>query len=139
MKGRGTLQCPASNKKRRTHPRSSPSTVRPGTLNNAVQHLLGHDVTLGVLPLGTGNDFARSLGIPPTLENACDIIAGGYTARVGVGLANGRPFLNAASLGLASAIARRRTPRFKRRMGRLAYPAWPPSPSSGSTRPSTCG
>jgi YegS/Rv2252/BmrU family lipid kinase len=93
-----------------------------GTLSLALPHLLGRDVTLGVLPLGTGNDFARSLGIPATLEAACDTIAGGYTARVDVGLANGRPFLNAASLGLASAIAKRLTPTLKRRAGKLAYP-----------------
>ena len=93
-----------------------------GTLNGAIQFLLGRDVTLGVLPLGTGNDFARSLGIAPTLEAACDVIAAGYTARVDVGLANGRPFLNAVSLGLASAIARRLTPELKRRAGKLAYP-----------------
>jgi diacylglycerol kinase (ATP) len=93
-----------------------------GTVSYAVSLLLGRDVTLGVLPLGTGNDFARSLGIEGTVEAGCDVIAQGYTARVDVGLANGRPFLNAASLGLATAIARRLTKRRKQRMGKLAYP-----------------
>ncbi|MFL5350409.1 MAG: lipid kinase [Hyalangium sp.] len=93
-----------------------------GTVSCAVSHLLGRNVTLGVLPLGTGNDFARSLGIPASVEEGCELIAQGYTARVDVGLANGRPFLNAASLGLATAIARRLTKRLKQRMGKLAYP-----------------
>jgi len=93
-----------------------------GTVSCAISHLLGRDVTLGVVPLGTGNDFARSLGIEGTVEAGCDVIAGGYTARVDVGLANGKPFLNAASLGLATAIAKRLTKRLKQRMGKLAYP-----------------
>ncbi len=93
-----------------------------GTLSCAVARFLGRDMTLGVLPLGTGNDFARSLGIPADIDAACDVIARGYTARVDVGLANGRPFLNAASLGLATAIAKRLTKRLKQRAGKLAYP-----------------
>ena len=93
-----------------------------GTIGCAAQVLMNRDVTLGVVPLGTGNDFARSLGIPPEIEAACDVIAQGYTARVDVGLANGRPFLNAASLGLATGIARRLTKRLKQRAGKLAYP-----------------
>lgn len=93
-----------------------------GTISCAAQALMGRDVTLGVVPLGTGNDFARSLGIADTLEAACDVIAGGYTARVDVGLVNGRPFLNAASLGLTTAIAKRLTRELKQRAGKLAYP-----------------
>jgi YegS/Rv2252/BmrU family lipid kinase len=93
-----------------------------GTVSLAASRLLGRDVTLGVVPLGTGNDFARSLGIPDSVEAAVDVIARGFTARVDVGLVNGRPFLNAASMGLATAIARRLTQRLKQRAGKLAYP-----------------
>ncbi|MBU8899659.1 lipid kinase [Corallococcus sp. M34] len=93
-----------------------------GTVSHAVGALLGRDVTLGVLPLGTGNDFARSLGIADSMEAACAVIARGYAARVDVGLANGRPFLNAASVGLTAGIARRLTKRLKQRAGKLAYP-----------------
>lgn len=93
-----------------------------GTVSLAASRLLGRDVTLGVVPLGTGNDFARSLGIPGSVEAAVDVIARGFTARVDVGLVNGRPFLNAASVGLTTAIARRLTKRLKQRAGKLAYP-----------------
>ncbi|MBF5041733.1 lipid kinase [Aggregicoccus sp. 17bor-14] len=93
-----------------------------GTLSCAAARLVGRDAVLGVLPLGTANDFARNLGLAPTLEAACDAIARGFTVKVDVGLANGRPFLNAASLGLASAIAKRLTKELKQKAGKLAYP-----------------
>jgi ribokinase len=54
-------------------------------------------VTLGVLPLGTGNDFARSLGIPPhDLDAACKVIHAGHVTQVDLGRCNERFFLNAA-------------------------------------------
>jgi diacylglycerol kinase (ATP) len=93
-----------------------------GTLSCAAGRLVGRDVTLGVLPLGTANDFARNLGLEPTVEAACNAIVEGHVVHVDVGLANGRPFLNAASLGLATAIAKRLTKELKQRAGKLAYP-----------------
>src|SRR5690242_9225507 len=69
-----------------------------GTLSTAANVLCGHNIPLGVLPLGTANDFARTLGLPRDLEQACAIIGAGHTIAVDVGVANGRHFLNVASL-----------------------------------------
>ncbi len=92
-----------------------------GTLSAAAGELAGRDVRMGVLPLGTGNDFARSLGIPTDLASACRVIANGAERCVDVGLSNGRAFLNAASIGLSTAITRRLSPNLKRRFGRGAF------------------
>lgn len=92
-----------------------------GTLSAVAAELCGRDVRMGVLPLGTGNDFARSLRIPTSLAGACAVAAFGEVRRVDVGLANGRPFLNAASVGLSSAITERLTSELKRLLGRGAF------------------
>lgn len=92
-----------------------------GTLSRAVAPLLGSDTALGVLPMGTGNTFARNLGLPLDLEGAARVIASGAPRRVDVGLVNGRPFLNSVSLGLSVQIASALTPALKRRLGWLAY------------------
>ena len=55
---------------------------------------------MGVLPLGTLNHFARDLGIPQDLDGALKVVASGFVKRVDVGEANGRIFLNNASIGL---------------------------------------
>ncbi len=92
-----------------------------GSLSAAANVLAGTDVALGILPCGTGNDFARSLHIPADLDVACQILAQGSTRRVDLGRVNGRYFLNAASLGVTSDIAKNVNPGLKRRVGKLAY------------------
>jgi diacylglycerol kinase family enzyme len=79
-----------------------------GTINTAATAVLGHDIPLGVLPLGTLNHFAKDLKIPLGLEEAAQVILGGTRCRVDVGEVNGRPFLNNSSLGLYPAVVRLR-------------------------------
>ena len=79
-----------------------------GTINTAAQAVIGRDVRLGVLPMGTLNHFAKDLGIPLELEAAAQVILGGIECQVDVGEVNGRLFLNNSSLGVYPAIVRLR-------------------------------
>jgi diacylglycerol kinase (ATP) len=77
---------------------------------------------LGVLPLGTANDFARSLDIPKGIEAASQVLATGKIVDVDVGRANAAPFLNVASMGLSVRVTYALKPGLKRRLGPVAYP-----------------
>jgi diacylglycerol kinase family enzyme len=79
-------------------------------------------VPLGVIPAGTANDYARATGLPVDPVAAAALAASGTTLRrFELGrLADGRPFVNVASAGLASVAARRAAP-LKPRLGPLAY------------------
>jgi diacylglycerol kinase family enzyme len=77
-----------------------------GTLSTGAAALAGGPKTLGVLPLGTFNHFAKDLGIPLKLEDAVRTIAEGHVREVDVGEVNGRPFLNNSSIGLYPEIVR---------------------------------
>jgi YegS/Rv2252/BmrU family lipid kinase len=94
-----------------------------GTIGCAASVLAHTRTTLGVLPLGTANDFARTLDIPSALPAAVDTLLAGKVVDVDLGRVNGSVFLNVASLGLSVGVTRRLTPQLKRRLGRLAYPA----------------
>ncbi|HEX8602359.1 MAG TPA: diacylglycerol kinase family protein [Pseudoduganella sp.] len=88
-----------------------------GTMNAVASVLAGTPATLGVLPLGTLNHFAKDLNIPLALDEAIANIAHGQPVAVDVGEVNGRIFLNNSSLGLYPDIVRDRT-RQQRRLGR---------------------
>jgi YegS/Rv2252/BmrU family lipid kinase len=69
--------------------------------------LAGHEMPLGILPGGRGNDLARVLGIPEEPEAAVATVAAGRTRRIDVGEANGRRFLGIASIGFDSEANKR--------------------------------
>lgn len=78
-----------------------------GLVHQVANVLVGTDTTLGIIPAGTGNDFARGLGIPLEIDRAVDVLADGVKQAVDVGQANDRYFFSVAVLGLAAAVNRR--------------------------------
>lgn len=79
-----------------------------GTISAVASELVGTDVPLGVLPIGTLNHFAKDLGIPTDPAGAVRVIAAGVTRTVDVGEVNGRTFVNNSSVGLYTHIVQRR-------------------------------
>lgn len=71
-----------------------------GSVGAAASALAGSDATLGILPLGTLNHFARDLGIPADLGKAAALIAKGRERAVDVAQVNGRTFVNNSAIGL---------------------------------------
>jgi diacylglycerol kinase family enzyme len=79
-----------------------------GTINAVASQLVGTEKTLGVLPFGTLNHFAKDLSIPLDPDEAARVVVAGRTALVDVGEVNGRFFLNNSSLGLYPTLVRER-------------------------------
>jgi diacylglycerol kinase (ATP) len=77
-----------------------------GSLNLAVRELDLSSVTLALLPMGSGDDFARVAGIPRDVKAACDVALRGRVREVDVALANGIRYVGVAGLGFDSEVAR---------------------------------
>ncbi|HEX5300644.1 MAG TPA: diacylglycerol kinase family protein [Streptosporangiaceae bacterium] len=93
-----------------------------GTLSLAARHLAYRDVALGIVPLGTTNNFARTLGIPLSVAGAVGLLTRGKVADVDLGQVNGTFFANLVSVGLSGHVAATVRHDLKRLLGRAAYP-----------------
>jgi diacylglycerol kinase (ATP) len=92
-----------------------------GTMTQAANVLARTSTVLGVLPLGTGNSFALTLGVGDSLENAVDTSAAGRVACVDLGLVNGHYFANFATIGFAAEVAQSADHNLKALVGPIAY------------------
>ena len=92
-----------------------------GTLNAAAAGVLKVKRPMGIIPTGTANDLARTLGIPADTAEAIRIIAAAKTRLIDLGSVNGELFFNVASVGLSAELARELTRDVKRRFGKLGY------------------
>jgi diacylglycerol kinase (ATP) len=92
-----------------------------GTLSTVATRLAGRPTLLGVIPLGTANDFARTVGIPVGLRQAAAVACGAHSCAVDLARANDAYFLNVASIGMSVALTNELSSRLKRRLGRLSY------------------
>ena len=91
-----------------------------GTINSVASAAIASGKTMGVLPFGTMNHFAKDLHIPLDLEGAIETIFAGHSIKIDVGEVNDRIFVNNSSLGLYPSIVRERE-----KQQRLGWGKWP--------------
>jgi YegS/Rv2252/BmrU family lipid kinase len=98
-----------------------------GTINEALQGLIGSNVRLGIWPRGTANVLGRELHLPRHVDRIADVIAAGNTRHIHAGCAMAestgekRYFLLMAGIGLDAAIVNRVRPGLKKRVGEAAF------------------
>ena len=93
-----------------------------GTVNEVLNGLSGFDVPLGIIPVGTANDFARQVGIPlDDVDHAMDVILQRPPVRVDTLEMNGRRFLNVSTGGVGAEATAETPADAKESLGTLAY------------------
>ncbi|HEY0115017.1 MAG TPA: diacylglycerol kinase family protein, partial [Allosphingosinicella sp.] len=95
-----------------------------GSLSCTVDEVVDRDCVFALLPLGTANSFARTLGIPLDLDGAIRTIATGKRRRIDVGAVDDDYFANGSAIGLSPMIACTIPHKLKRYLGRPGYLIW---------------
>lgn len=90
-----------------------------GTISAVASEVVNTDKTLGILPLGTLNNFSKDLQIPQNLEESVRVILENHVKLIDVGSVNGKFFVNNSSIGLYPGIVRRRE-----KSQRMGYGKW---------------
>jgi YegS/Rv2252/BmrU family lipid kinase len=95
-----------------------------GSLSCTVDEVVDRDCVFALLPLGTANSFARTLGIPLDLDGAIETIRTGRRRRIDLGMIDGDYFANCAAMGLSPMIGEGVPHKLKRWLGRVGYLLW---------------
>ncbi len=94
-----------------------------GNIGEVANGLAGTRARLGIIPLGTGNDFARALGLHGSLDLAVRTLVEGRSRRIDLGRAGERYFINVAGCGFDAVVASRVNRGFRLLRGTAAYVA----------------
>lgn len=94
-----------------------------GTINEVVNGLAVQEVRpkLGVIPVGTTNDFARAIGANGSIDKACEIITDGFSKKIDIGKVNDQYFINIAGGGRLTELTYEVPSKLKTVLGQLAY------------------
>ena len=94
-----------------------------GTVDSVVNAMAksGISLPIGILPVGTANDFSKFLGMPSDVEEACKQILSSEVKSVDLGSINDKYFVNVASTGLFTDVSQKTDVNLKNTIGKLAY------------------